>query len=138
MASKKDIIKEIDTLVNKPTYSKSEVKHLITSVSSESVNKPSTLKIGDVFVNLVGGKNRPIVIVKVLGDVVLGVPLSTTEDCLNLLQFKSRFFGNNYFSKQVVITKYELAMSNFTGVFDSPRDLKKAKEMLKQFYIDNL
>lgn len=138
MSSKKEIIKEIDTLVNKPTYSKSEVKCLVNSVSSETANRPDKLKIGDVFVNLVGGKNRPIVIVKVLEDVVLGVPLSTTEDSLNLVQFKSRFFGNNYFSKQVIITKYELAMEKFTGVFDSPRDLNKAKAMLKQFYIENL
>ena len=134
MPSKKEIIETVDGTVNKPSYSKQEVKALITSVSNGNMGQPSKLKKGDVYLSSVGAKVRPVVISKVVDDMVIGIPLSTTEDQLNLCGFKSRFMGEHYFSKQVLVSTYDHAMKNFCGVFDNNVDLNKAIKLMKQFY----
>lgn len=137
MPVKKEILAHLDANV-RPTFSKAEVKCFVNSVSSELGTKPSKLKRGDVYVCGSGGKKRPVVICKVLKGMVLGIPLSTTEDELNLCSFKSRFMGENFFGKQVVVSTYDHAMENFSGVFDNNGALNKAVKLMKQFYSDVL
>lgn len=132
MPTKKEIFDKLDT-DNKATYTTSEVKAIVNSLRRES-QKPSSLKKGDVYVSNVGGKKRPVVICKVAGDAVVGIPLSTTEDPLNLIPFNSRFCGENYMTRQIITSTYEHAMENFTGVFDNNTAINKAMRELKEFY----
>lgn len=132
MPSKKQILKEIDDTGSK-TFTKSEVKAIVNSLKKE-ISKPDRLKKGDVYVSSVGGKRRPVVICRVLGDIVIGIPLSTTEDVLNLMPFESRFVGHHFMTKQLITSTYEHAMENFTGVFDNNRAINKAVKELKKFY----
>ena len=135
MPTKKSIIFDL-THSPKQSYSPSEVRSLVNSVNmiKEPARPPLRLKKGDVYVSYVGAKKRPVVICKVIGDIVIGVPLSTTENELNLMKSKSRFFGDGYFSKQFVTSTYEFAMENFTGVYDNEKLLRKAIKELKKFY----
>lgn len=137
MPNKNQVMSSIGKDTNKPTYSKKEVLGILNTVSY-GATKPSRLKKGDVYISPVGVKHRPVVICKVVGDIVLGVPLSTTEDCLTLCDSKSRFFGDHFFAKQVVTAPYTHAMDNFAGVFDNNTSLNKAIKMMKSFYLENL
>jgi|TARA_R110000782_G_scaffold80930_1_gene160114 hypothetical protein len=137
MPSKKDILEELSK-TTKNQYSKGEVKCFVTAVSSEGERKPSKLKKGDVFKYHIGAKIRPVVICKVVGGLVLAIPLSTTEDNMNLCESKSRFFGDNFFGKQIVTVAYDHAMDNFCGVFDNNTSLNKAVRLMKQFYNETL
>jgi hypothetical protein len=132
MPSKKEIFNTIDAAGSKH-YSGREVKAIVSSLKKE-VPKPNTLKKGDIFTTFVGSKSRPVVICRVLGDIVVGIPLSTTEDELTLMPFKSRFLGENYMSKMLITSTYEHAMENFAGVFDNNGVLNKAMKELKIFY----
>ena len=127
MANKNKVIEELKD----KNYALSEVKHLIGTITHIDDNSPSILKKADVFISAVGTKRRPVVIIKVTDCLVYGIPLSTTEDCLNLCTFKSRFFGEGYFSNQLVTAPLEYAKINFVGVLDNSRDLKIAVEKLK-------
>ena len=132
MPTKEQIMKDLDDS-GKNNYSVKEVKAIVSSLKKEP-QKPETLKKGDIYVTNIGGKKRPVVICNVVGDVVVGIPLSTTEDSLNLMQFNSRFCGENFFTKQVVTSTYEHALENFSGVFDNNAALTKAAKLMKEFY----
>lgn len=133
MPDKKKVLENVDNST-KTSFSKGEVKFMVNSVSSETSSKPTKLKKGDVYISQVGVKARPIVICRVLGDLVLGIPMSTTEDAMNLCTFDSRFFGSHFFGKQLVTSTYEYAMENFVGVFDNNPALNKAVKLMKEFY----
>lgn len=132
MPTKDEIMKSLDT-DGKKSYNKNEVKAIVSSIKRE-VSRPSELKKGDVYVTNVGGKKRPVVICRVVGDIVVGIPLSTTEDALNLIPFISRFCGDNFFNKELITSTYEHAMENFSGVFDNDGAINKATKKLKEFY----
>lgn len=114
------------------TYSFPEVKHIIGTITEIDREAPSVFKAGDVFIQDVGKKKRPVAIIKVTDCLIYGIPMSTTEDCLNLCTFKSRFFGEGFFSNQLVSASVEYIKDNFIGVLDSPKDLKTAVFKLKE------
>ncbi len=113
-------------------YSFAEVKHIIGTITFVDGKHPSKFKIGDVYIAQCGTKRRPVCIVKVTDCVIYGIPVSTTEDCLNMCSFKSRFLGEGFFSGQLVSSSIEYVKENFAGVLDSPRDLKNAVKLLKE------
>lgn len=128
------------------TYGYAEVKSLVNSVSvavdssevAVTKHKPPYPKKGDVFKMFTGMKNRPVVVAKVLSDVVIGIPLSTTEDYLNLHGFKSRMFGENFLSKNIVVTSHQSVVENFIGVLEDPKNLNTAIRKMQDFILKNL
>jgi hypothetical protein len=118
-------------------YSFNEVKHIIGTITEVDKAPPTKYKVGDVYLQSVGTKRRPVVIVKVTDCLIFGIPMSTTEDCLNLCTFSSRFYGDGFFNSQLISASYEYVDDNFVGVLDSPRDLKNAIGKLKEL-IKNL
>lgn len=134
MPSKEQIILELkDNSNTQKNFKKAAVVDLINSISTGSKNKkPVRLHKGDVFIHITGNKARPCVAIKVKKDVVYAIPISSTVDCLNMNQGKSRFFGESFFSKSIVGVKYEDAIKNFVGVYDDRKALKIAIETIKQ------
>lgn len=131
MASKSEILKEIEDSPVK-SFTKDIVKAYITRVDAVR-GKPSKLKTGDVFVWVLNGnKKRPVVIVSIKGGMVYGIPLSTTEDGMNMMASKSRFFGEGWFGKSLVSLREELVMNYFVGTYDNPSLVKKARLELKK------
>lgn len=129
MPTKDEIIKGL----NKKLYTATETAHLIRQIQTARVNPPSKFKKGDVIVVVDSGhKTRPSVIVKVYRDSVMSIPLSTTEDELNLVPYKSRFWGEGWFSKALVTTKKADAETYFKGVFDNNRGLNDAIKAIKE------
>lgn len=138
MATKAELLQKIEESPIK-SFTKEIVKSYINSLSGNAMRRPDKLKAGDVFLNhLNGGKNRPIVIVAIQAGVVFGIPLSTTEDVMNMTISKSRFFGKGWFGKSLVTVKEEVAMDYFVGMYDNPAVVKKAKLALKQLINDVL
>lgn len=132
-----ELIENSDSSVK--SYGKEVVVKMLKALEKrETFRPPSRLKKGDVFTDRVGSKVRPVVIAKVVGDTVTGIPLSTTEDELNLMESSSRFFGDSYFSKGIVVAKYSYAMEYFIGVYDNEKLLRKAIKESKKFLMDNL
>lgn len=132
----------IERLQNK-NYSMSEVKHLIGTITRVEKNRPKFLRKNDVIIRVGSGgsqeaKKRPYVVIKVLEDKCIAMPLSTTEDELNLCESQSRFFGNGFFTSHIVTIKIEDALDNFAGVYDNPRLVNKAIREMKQFLTKSL
>lgn len=94
--------------------------------------KPSKLKKGDVYLQHVGTKKRPVVIIHVEEEIVYGFPLSTTEDCLNMCPSLSRFFGEGFINKGLVTAPTEYAIENFAGIYDNPKRIHSAVKMFKE------
>ena len=139
MATKEEIINSIP--LNKVTISRKEFVRLVSSITVGGeenlitlIEKPKYIKKGDVYVVSVGGKKRPVVVAKVLEDTVIGIPLSTTEDELNLCKSSSRFLGKGWFSKQLLSSKKTFALENWVGIYDNPKLLNKAISKLRIFY----
>ena len=136
MARKDKVLEELKD----KGYSYQEVKHIIGTITEVEPRQVSKLKRGDVFLITGSGNNvkrRPAVIIKTTDCLVHAIPLSTTEDCLNLHTYKSRFFGEGYFSNQLISVKLEYVYDNFAGILDAPKDLKTAIEKLKNV-VENL
>lgn len=113
-------------------YSFLEVKHIIGTITCVESCSPDIFRKGDVFIQSVGVKKRPVVIIHVAEEVVYGIPLSTTQDELNLCESKSRFFGEGYFSNQLVSASFEYVKHNFGGVYDNPKAVNIAIKELKK------
>lgn len=121
---------------NKEKFGRVELEHLLRTLTPE-VNPPKTLKVGDVIV-IKSNKPRPAIIFQVMEDTVLVVPLSTTQDSLNLCETGGRFFGGQYFGKSILTVSKEYAFKSFTGTYDHSKSLNEAKKKLKLFLMTNL
>ena len=130
MPTKQELLESI-RLSKKTSYSVAEVNNFITSISTKETKVPY-LKKGDVITHMVGTKVRPCVVAKVTLNTCWVVPLSSTEDELNLYESKSRFFGKGHFSKAIVSVKMDFAKSNFIGVYDNPKRLNRALRAIKR------
>ena len=114
-------------------YTKTEVTHLINSICFK-VPPPITFKRGDV-IRADTSKPRPTVIINIIGDLVYTIPLTSTEDSMNLCKSNSRFFNKDgkqmYFSHGILVYKIAYAMDNFLGVYDDNKSLRLAIKELK-------
>ena len=136
MPLKEDIIKIIKDSPH-PSFSKSQCVAFVRGVRKES-NPPSKLRKGDVYGWNGGAKVRPCVIIKVLADVVYGIPMSTTEDEMNLMPYNSRFFGNGWYSRAIECSKHQFVKDNFLGVHDNPKELNKAIKLIMDEFNNNI
>jgi hypothetical protein len=93
------------------------------------------LKKGDVIAYQLY-KSRPVVIIKVKHNenLAYGIPLSTTEDELNLCSYVSRQFGMGFLGKSIICLKENLCLNDFIGTFDNNYCLNKAISMLKEIF----
>lgn len=128
----------VDKFTVNSTYLGSFVKQTIMAsdfkVLKQSSNPPDRIKKGDVIVMAQGHKNRPCVVTKILkNDTVVYIPLTSSENVHCLTPYKSRFFRDGWFSKCFDVCTHQVAIDNFVGVFDSPKDLNVAIKALKQF-----
>lgn len=128
MATKTKVLEDLKD----KTYSLAEIRHIIGTITHVETATPSVFKIGDLYAASIGVKRRPVAIIKVTDCLIYGIPMSTTEDCLNLSTYKSRFCGEGFFSAQLVSASVEYVKDNFLGVLDSQKDLKTAVLKLKE------
>lgn len=129
MPTKEETIDRIDK-EGKPTYSAAQVKHYVMGVKS-SFNVPDTIKKGDIFTMFGGTKSRPFVVIKVVKSVVYCIPLSTTENELNLFKISSRFTGDEFFTRGIMCATLQYVKDNFTGVLDNNKALNQAIKQMK-------
>lgn len=95
------------------------------------LNVPLRLKKGDVFKYTDHFKSRPCVIYKIIGDLCVCIPLSTTKDEMSIHNYNSRFFGNNYFSKSILFFKKKEVETRILGILDDNKNLNIAYKMIK-------
>lgn len=129
---------EITASLNKPSYSKQEVTHLVNSVSENKARwNPKIIKRGDVFGVAMGNKIRPVVAFKVVGQVVYAIPLTTTNNEMVLCESAGSRFAiveeghGEYFSHGVICSTVEFAKNNFLWVYDNNKALSTAIKQLK-------
>lgn len=133
----------INTAINElkvKQYGYNDVKEILESITAVGTSRirPTILKKGDVFRAFTGKKNRYHCVVKVIKDVVVTIPMSTTNDCITLSPFNSRFFGENYFGTCLTTHCLDEALDNFCGVLEDIKSLNIAIKDLKQFINKNL
>ena len=128
----------INTAINElkvKQYGYNDVKEILESITSVGAvkNRPLKLKKGDVFKAFNVKKNRPHVVIKVTEEIVVAIPMSTTEDCINLSTFNSRFFGENYFGTSLTTHCVEEVKDNFIGILEDTKSLNEAIKLIKKF-----
>lgn len=126
MPTKEELIERIDNSEIKH-YTKPIVKDFIHSVSLKGIGKPKYLKKGDVFIHGFP-KFRPNVVISVGSECSYYMSLSTTKDCMNIYESKSRFFEDGYFSKGIMCAPNSVIMERLAGVYDNHKRLNKAIE----------
>lgn len=119
------------------TYRGTEVRNLVQSVTVD-VLTPFYLQFGDVILANVGRKRRPVVVVKVVEDLVMAIPLTTTEDSLSLGSYDSRFLGKGSFTKQIISLPLDYAVNNYFTILNDEENLNLAFEQIKEFFKNNL
>ena len=132
---------EVKDSLNQESYSVLKVRELINKVEyvvpdpTPSKCQPTKLKLGDVILMPAGLKVRPCVIIKIKKDLIHFVPLTTTENHQVLMPCSGRFFGyTSFFTKSVLTTTHEIAISHFAGVYDKPSDIKKVITALSECF----
>ena len=114
------------------TYLGGEVTKRIQEAKFEAY-KPTKLRKGDVIVLPIGAKTRPCVIIKVLKEVVVALPVTSSENSHNITPFNSRFFGEGHFSNDIVTCNLDLAKDKFVGILDDKESLNIAINNFKKF-----
>jgi len=135
MKSKTDIIATIDLT---KSYIGTFVRDKINEVECDDRFPPRELKKGDVYTISVSKYPRPVVIIKVLKDKVIGIPLTSTENVNALYKGNSRFFGESYFCNSFTVTNKEDALKRFTSVYDNSKVLNNAIKALRAFINENI
>lgn len=125
---------ELIQSLSKDKYTVSEVKHLIKGVKKDRPNQPTKLKKGDILSLNLFGKCRPVIVVKEIKNYCIVIPMSSTEDSLNIHSFNSRFYGEGYFNMQLLTLKLEHMQDKFIGVLDDNKNLNIAIKKLRQYY----
>ena len=129
--TKKEVL---DSFQANQSYLGSFIKDKITSISAKGVSgTPISIKKGDVYVSYCGTKKRPCVVVKILKDVVVGIPLTSGENIHSSVPYKCRFFGEGYLGKTIDIASKEYVQSYFAGVFEDKKAIKEALENINEF-----
>ena len=129
--TKKEVL---DSFQANQSYLGSFIKDKITSISAKGVSgTPISIKKGDVYVSYCGTKKRPCVVVKILKDVVVGIPLTSGENIHSSVPYKCRFFGEGYLGKTIDIASKEYISNYFVGVFEDRKAIKLALEGIKEF-----
>ena len=125
----------IDSFQPTQTYLGSFIRSQVNQISNEirNVNCTVSFKKGDVYVSYCGRKKRPCVVVKILKDVVVGIPLTSGENIHSSVPYKCRFFGEGYLGKTIDIASKEYVQSYFAGVFEDKKAIKEALENIKEF-----
>ena len=136
MPTKKEILEKLESSPVKH-YTTSMVRDLVHSVSSKGLKQVNYIKKGDVFITG-APKLRPNVVVSVQNDCCLCMSLSTTKDCMNIYESKSRFMGDGYFSKAIFAVPNYVIRENFIGVYDNPKRLNKAIEACKKYIFERI
>lgn len=125
---------------DKMTYTGKNVKTILSDLEEfSSMNVPSKVRRGDVFLSYGGKKKRPCVVIKVLkNDTVMYLGLTSSDNVNCLSEFKSRFFKDGWISNGFSVTSVDYVKENFIGFLDSPRELKIAVDKFKKLIIENL
>lgn len=128
-----DKLSVVASLIDK-NYTKTEVSHLLNSVCFK-LPPPKFFRRGDV-IRADTTKPRPAVIIKIVNNLVYAMPLTSTEDEMNLCPSNSRFFYKGdkqmYFSHGIMAFKVSYAMDNFLGIYDDNKGLRLAINELKK------
>lgn len=132
---------EVKEQLTEGSYSQEQVRGYINMIEctpaatlTETRQKPSKLKRGDVILLQSGTKTRPCVIIKVKKDIVHLVPMTTTTDHQVLMPCSGRFYEGSHFSKNIVTSTHEHAIQYFAGVYDKPSDIKKVISALSECF----
>lgn len=93
------------------------------------------MKKGDIFLSRVGDKKRPLVVLKVLRDIVHAVPLSRTEDRMKLLKCSSEKFPESFFTNSIVTQTREFAEKHKVDSYDNLPELQQVINKIKESLI---
>lgn len=103
----------------------------------KSLTTPVELKIGDIYIS--NYMSHPALIIKIHGDNVTSVILSTKEASHNIYQITySRFFRGSYVTLTVMNTSIGAARAKYLGSIDGKEDMKHIMKMLRARYKEEL
>lgn len=138
MPTKEELNEQIDnSLKIKGSYSAAEVKHLINQVKNPAPDliTPNRVKVGDVFIRKLSGKNRPSVVLKRKNEGFICCSFTSQSDNpMTLRKAETRFEKYGYLSKSVFYYPEEAIKNNFVGIYDNNKDLTKLKRELKEYF----
>jgi hypothetical protein len=119
--------------VKKGDYNKGQLLAWIATLPGSSGSaKPSSLKVGDVFMHPVF--KHPYVFLENKGDFWLcGLLTSNCDFEQTLCSCRSRFFGTSHFTK-VLFTVSE-PIGSWCNVYDNTRHLKSVLKQLKEIML---
>lgn len=135
---------------NKPALSLKVVREIVTKMEmtytkgaplrmDKSVVKVNKIKKGDIFLGFsINGKERPYVVAKVVGDMVLAIALTTTPDMYALIPYTSRFFRDGYICNSFTKVRLDFVTSKFVGIMENTRVLNKAIKLITEQTLKDL
>lgn len=99
----------------------------------KQLHNPTELKIGDVYAS--NFMNHPAMIIKIRGNEVTSVCLTTKNASHNIYQIQnSRFFKDSYVTLTVLNTTVEHALTRYIGTMESKEDMKQVMKALRTRY----
>ena len=122
----------ITVITNQQSWSKEFIIHMLNNLRPNNSHLTNKLKVGDVINSKL---LHPALIIKIKGNLVVTVLLTTEETTPNILfKCNSRFYPNSYITTTISVTNLEIACSYFRSVYDCNSDIKLIKAQLKAFY----
>lgn len=128
---------QLERIEENRTYTGKNVKHLIKDLRfSPTIADDFKFKKGDVvLIKDCISKNRPAAVIERRDDVVILIPMTSSEHELTIGSYKSRFFGEGYFTPQLLALQESKAKECFVGVLDDNKGLNQSIQKVKEFLI---
>lgn len=124
-----------NSFASEKTYLGSEIKSRILNsfILNIGENKPTKIKKYDIIVLPCGKKNRPCVVIKIIGEKVIAIPLTSGVNVNSLVPYDDRFSRDGYLCLNYEICHISVALESWRGVFEDKKSVLKTINLIKQF-----
>jgi hypothetical protein len=138
-----ELNKLFERIAEKQTWGHRELKAVINewcagdaNIKNDNSVRPATIEVGDIVLFHIARVMHPSIIISVEGNVCHSVVLSTKNREHHYLApvENSRLLQTSYYTTTIASMSLELALENFIGIFDQPKQLKSVKKLLKNHY----
>lgn len=107
--------------------------HIINQLDKDtfSLKEGEKIRKGDIFINKVVNKNRPMVVIRAGEDVSWCIGLTCSSKKHAIVPYTSRFLEDGSISTLVNTVENEKIRENYIGMFEDKKSLNEAIKYIK-------
>ena len=123
---------EVKTILNQFVAAQFRIDHIEErDVSCRGTAKVTRVQRGDVFIaKAIGGKPRPWIALKVIGDVVTALPISSGDSVPNMIKSQCRLWPSNWIGSTISQFRMDIATAEVSRPYTNIKHLREVEQQI--------